>query len=565
MGAVGGDGADVEGEGGMSADRNGPTEHADHLGDFKMKQNLQLTWHIVKKDVRRMGPTAAVWLALVVAVALIVRLAAIPNEVALGGDVQSWINSMRLLQGCLAGASAVLAVLLVAQLVQEDGLIGEEAMWLTRPIGPGRLLAAKLLGAAVMLIAAPMAVMGPIWLASGFSVAELWGAAVSVAGGQIMMIVFAGSLAALTRDLGKFVFGLVGLTVLLVMRVTFAVERGVTADVLETRMVILQVLVPVVVVAAGAMQYLTRKTRWARVMLGGGLAVVVAVSLVWPWGNWVGRLGLFGSWPRGSVESVAQPVKIARIETPKEASAPRTIYWQTGPLAAADEFVLIINGGAQRVGADGTMIRASIEPGLEWGETAAKRMLGLVPNTGPLTTAMELRQPAPGEAGGVEASGVLTGEVRLARVKARMMGEWPWRVGARVWTGSSFTRVVSVADRTEGTRGTVRIEERDALPGGLLTVWSAGRGDGAVRRDYFAVVNRRLGIFQTMFVVEEGAMQSNGLLLAERSLVYVMPTGVAEDWMRDAVIVKVRFDVLERWTKILAEERVGTEAKEKNL
>ena len=47
------------------------------------------------------------------------------------------MNSMRLLQGCLAGASGVLAVLLVAQLVQEDGLIGEEAMWLTRPIGPG--------------------------------------------------------------------------------------------------------------------------------------------------------------------------------------------------------------------------------------------------------------------------------------------------------------------------------------------------------------------------------------------------------------------------------------------
>jgi hypothetical protein len=280
----------------MSAETNG---HAEHTKNLKMKQNLQLTWHMVKKDVRRMGPTAAVWLALVAAVALIVRLAAIPNEIALGGDVQSWMNSMRLLQGCLAGASGVLAVLLVAQLVQEDGLIGEEAMWLTRPIGPGRLLAAKLLGAAVMLIAAPLAVMGPIWLASGFSVGELWGATVSVAVGQGAMIVFAGSLAALTRDLGKFVFGLVGLTVLVVMRVAFAVERGVTADVLETRMVILQVMVPVVVVAAGAMQYFTRKTRWARVMLGGGLAVVVAASLVWPWGNLAGRVGLLGSWPRG--------------------------------------------------------------------------------------------------------------------------------------------------------------------------------------------------------------------------------------------------------------------------
>lgn len=512
-----------------------------------------------------MGPTAAVWLALVVAVALIVRLAALPNEVALGGDVQSWMNSMRLLQGCLAGASGVLAVLLVAQLVQEDGLIGEDAMWLTRPIRPGRLLVAKLMGAAVMLIAAPLAVMGPIWLASGFSVAELWGATVSVAVGQSAMIVFAGSLAALTRDLGKFVFGLVGLTLLVVVRVAFAGERGVAADVLETRMVILQVMVPVVVVAAGAMQYFTRKTRWARVLLGGGLAVVLGASLVWPWGNLAGRVGILVSWPRGSAAAMAQSVKIARFETPADASGPRIVHWQAGPLAAADEFVLIMNGGAQRVGADGTMIRAAIEPGLDWGETAAKRILGLVPNAGPLTMATELRQLTPGERGGVEAGGALTGELRLARMKARVMGDLPCRVGASRWTGSSFTRVVSVPERTEGGRGVVLIEERDALPGSLLTVWSVGRGDGAVRRDYFALVNRRLGIFQTMRVVENGAMQANGLLLAERSLEYDVPTGVAEDWRRDAVIVKVRFDVQERWTKTFTGERLETVTTEKTL
>jgi indole-3-glycerol phosphate synthase len=62
------------------------------------------------------------------------------------------VDAYQVWEARAAGASAVLAVLLVAQLVQEDGLIGEEAMWLTRPIGPGRLLAAKLLGAAVMLV-----------------------------------------------------------------------------------------------------------------------------------------------------------------------------------------------------------------------------------------------------------------------------------------------------------------------------------------------------------------------------------------------------------------------------
>lgn len=526
---------------------------------------MNLTWHIVRKDLRRMGPTAAVWLALVVGVALIVRLTEIPNEVALGGDVHSWMNSMRLLQGCLAGASGVLAVLLVAQLVQEDGPIGTEAMWLTRPIGSGRLLAAKLLGAAVMLIAAPLAVMWPIWLASGFSPAELAAATVSVAIGQGAMMVFAGSVAAMARDLAQFVFGLVGLTLLVVMRAAFPMDRGVALDVLESRMVILQTLVPVVVVAAGGFQYFTRKTQWTRAILGGGLALVVAGSLVWPWGNLAGWVGIWGDWPRGRADSVAQPVKIERIVVQSAANATRAIYWQTGPLAAADEFVLPVNGGVERVGAGGKTVRGAIEPGLWWGEAAGKRMLGLVANTGSLTTAMELRPLSPAEWGDFAEGGALTGEIRLMRAKARVMGEWPWRVGASARVGSSCTRVVSIREQNEGAHGTVRIEEREALPGALLTVWSQGRGDGAVRRDYFALVNRRLGIFQTLRVVENGAMQSNGLLLAERSLEYDVPTGAGDDWARDAVIVKVRFDVLERWTKTLTGEPIGTVATEKKL
>ena len=526
---------------------------------------MNLTWHIVKKDLRRMGPTAAVWLALVVAVALIVRLTEIPNEVALSGDVHTWMNTMRLLQGCLAGASGVLALLLVAQLVQEDGLISTEEMWLTRPIGPGRMLAAKLLGAALMLIAAPLAVMGPIWLASGFSVAELAAATVSMAVAQSAMMVFAVSMAAMARDLAQFVFGLVGLTLLVVMRVALPMERGVSVEVMESRMVLLQGLVPVVVVVAGGLQYFFRRTQWARVVLGGGLAVVVAASLVWPWGNLAGRVGIWGGWPRGSADSVAHPVKIERIVVQADANAPKTIFWQTGPLAAADEFVLPVNGGVELGGAQVVAVRASVEPGRWWGEMAAKRMLGLAPNTGPVTTAMELRIHAQPEWNGSEAGVAMTGEIRLMRAKARVMGEWPWRVGASARVGSSFTRIVSIRERNEGAHGTIQIEERDALPGGLLTVWSQGRGDGAVRRDYFALVNRRLGIFQTLRVVENGAMQSNGLLLAERSLEYDVPTGAGDDWARDAVIVKVRFDVLERWTKTLTGEAIGTVTTEKIL
>jgi|GEM_PF-5007643 len=93
----------------------------------------------------------------------------------------------------------------------------------------------------------------------------------------------------------------------------------------------------------------------------------------------------------------------------------------------------------------------------------------------------------------------------------------------------------------------------------------AESGDGAERRDCFVLVNRRLGIFQTMRVVENGSMKSNGLMLAERTLEYDVPVGVAADWARDAVIVKVRFVVVERWGKSLTGEVVVVVEEDKNL
>lgn len=528
-----------------------------------MKSNFNLTWHMAAKDLRQMAPVTAVWLTFVVAAALVVRLAAIPNDVALAGDVRSWMNGMRLLQGFLSGSGALLAVLLMAQLVQEDSLIGTEAMWLTRPISSGRLLAAKLLGAAVMLIVAPVVGLVPIWLASGFSVSELASTAWSVVAGQSAMILLAGGLAALTRDLGKFIFGLVGLTLVGVVRMAFPIERDLAAEVIESRGVLLQIFTPAVVVAAGGIQYFTRRMRWAWTMLVGGLLMVVAVSVVWPWGTFAGWPGVTSGWPSGRGAALAQPVRVEEIVVAVGGGAAKTICFQSDGGAAKDEFVMPWNGAVELDGQGGATIRGGIEAGARWGAEAARRVLGFAPNGGPLSTAMELRQSTPADLGGFGTGGKVTGALRVARVRARVLGEWPWQAGASAWAGSSFTRVVGVREEPRAEHGEVRIEERDALPGGLQTIWTQGRGDGAMRRDCFVLVNRRLGIFQAMRLSEAGAMQTNGLLLAERTLGYDVPVGVGDDWARDAVIAKVRFEVLERWTKRLAGEPVAAVEEEK--
>jgi hypothetical protein len=126
--------------------------------------------------------------------------------------------------------------------------------------------------------------------------------------------------------------------------------------------------------------------------------------------------------------------------------------------------------------------------------------------------------------------------------------------------------VVHLEQRRGETTGEVKIEERDPVgPSGLIPIWSQSRSDGAMRRDGFFLLNRRLGIFQTMRMVENGVMQSNGLFIAERTLVYDQLTGVSADWARDAVMVKVRFEVIERSTKALNVESASDVNRKNNL
>ena len=68
-----------------------------------------------------------------------------------------------------------------------------------------------------------------------------------------------------------------------------------------------------------------------------------------------------------------------------------------------------------------------------------------------------------------------------------------------------------------------------------------------------------------MRVVENGSMKSQGLMLAERTLEYDVPAGSSAGWARDAVIVKVRFEVVERLTTSLTGEVVVVVEEDKNL
>jgi hypothetical protein len=122
-----------------------------------------------------------------------------------------------------------------------------------------------------------------------------------------------------------------------------------------------------------------------------------------------------------------------------------------------------------------------------------------------------------------------------------VLGELPLRAGATLDVGSSHTRIKSVK-WLDGNLA-VLIEERDA---GLKV------GAGPYSQDYnparqqsrpadgFVVLNRTRNFDQVPRVQEIGVIQADSIAVGRRSLV-ITPPEQGDDWLEDAVIVKVRF------------------------
>ena len=103
---------------------------------------MSLTWHLVKKDLRRMALPVAAWVAFTVAAAAWFAGQKLPAEVARARDFSLWVNGIGGLALVAAGMEIVTGVLLAAFLVLEDGVVGTTAQWQTRPVSGGRMLGA---------------------------------------------------------------------------------------------------------------------------------------------------------------------------------------------------------------------------------------------------------------------------------------------------------------------------------------------------------------------------------------------------------------------------------------
>ena len=245
---------------------------------------MSLVWHLAKKDLRRMSVPVVVWLVSLGLPALWLSLLHVPNETVSADGTEPWCNIVSALLATLTFMQLTASVLLAGFLVLEDPVVGTTTLWLTRPIAGWRLMVAKLLSATLLLAIAPVAILLPAWLATGFTLRDCASTAAEAMLMQGGLILGGLALATLAESLVHYV------TVSLCFIVTFGIGLsrlpahwlGVEAAYNGTPEFFMSVVVLPPLAIVLAMQYLTRTARQSWTILSLALVAAVAARIYWP-------------------------------------------------------------------------------------------------------------------------------------------------------------------------------------------------------------------------------------------------------------------------------------------
>jgi hypothetical protein len=551
---------------------------------------MRLILHQMKKDLRAERWLVAAWA---------VALAAACAMEALKLDVPLWAPDERLSGPGASGSGAsvlsvarlalvisrvVLGWVLAIRIVHADPLDATSAFWLTRPLSPRMLLAAKggLIG--VLLLAVPGAATLVVFVMNGVAIGTIPGAL-----GQWLLLEAVLLLpivldASLTRDVARMVLTLLaGLGAWWVLQIScwtasmVPVEAGAAAAWLSRiAQAWLVVFAGVVVLSATliARQYLTRRTSSIAVA-----ALVAAVGMVGIAALGPGRLMVEyrnGAWDaedtplserrwRGDgALSVTLPAESLRLLT-----APARIDRLVGDLRidGLEEGVIVSTEGGRgtlRFAADGTIVeqRRSYASGFGVGPSGMadaasyrnfERVLGarLIDPREARWSGLRLVEFKPGDAAarrGSRASYDATLVFDAYRVQVAAVV--PFRAGASWQAGGVSTTIMAI--RKERGTGWV-IEFRESIPRGLLT------GD-AVRIERFVRNPQRGEAMELPSAARDGrfsALSSTSVLAARRTGVIQDNIGLdanssGEAWLADAEVVIISFERLARFTKRVA-------------
>jgi hypothetical protein len=248
---------------------------------------MTMILHLFKKDLRHCRILLGVWLLLVALQCVLLGSSARPGDLVLQGLYFTISLVVPLFQ-------ALILIVIIPLLVQEEPLVGTTGFWFTRPIAPSALLQAKGLFAA-MLVILPLLAEVAVLAVNQVTPHDIGLAVPEILLAELSLIVTIAVLAILTPNFGRFAIAGAVLVVasLLVnlaitwLRLLFHPEAVVMAaqnwSLVKSRGVADSLLT---VVGGGAVvvhQYLTRNTARS---LAGALAVVlgtIGIAGFWPW------------------------------------------------------------------------------------------------------------------------------------------------------------------------------------------------------------------------------------------------------------------------------------------
>ena len=498
---------------------------------------MSLVWHMVRKDLRRLGWPLGAWLALILAQTLLV--VSDPGTMRVNVTAYEGFSYFTTTWGVIIGA---VGFILAAWLVMEDSLVGTQAFWRTRPIHGARLLAAKSLGAVVMFGVFPVAVLTPVWLACGFSIGEwAWSASDLVVQNAIISLA-AFALACVTATSGQFLVRWVGAAVLLstyfsYVQGAFSQANGETGmGVMESRFWLLVALLFLSPLAMLLHQFLTRRTGRSAAILGVGLLLMLPVKWMWNWD--ISPLVLkFASRNQAQAATVDPEVKFEVKNTwageitgvPAGAylrlDSARGTFWLKDRTESEVRFK-IVAGRLEGPPSQAVWVAAGLS----------------APSAEPRTWAIESSwRPNWDRA---------QAELHASLMRGRLLGELPLRLGAELQTGSSLTQIAAI-ERVDG-KVIVLLRERDAWPSPKVGMYS-NRYNSSLRNtrpaaDGFVLLNRARAFAQLPEVTDIGTAQANSVMVGRRELILTPPTRLVDGkeqevpgWEEGAVIVKVRF------------------------
>lgn len=329
---------------------------------------MNLTWHIVKKDIRRLQLPLLMWTALLGAQAFLsMRLfsarAARPE----------WIDWQAGYITVLVAIGWLFTFILTAAFVLEDSLVGTRMFWATRPISGRRLLGAKALGMLLALVAWPVVVALPSWIYFGLAAGDLPGAVKQVVLVQAAIVIGGSTLAAVAGQGSRFLFWMLALLVgfpLAVGVVTLHAQAGISPDAKATRFFLTAVVLLVSMLAVTWLQFTSRRIGRSLAVFAGGLSVAVILCLVWRW-SWVSL------WPRSHEQAPGTEAIVLSVTSGANEAALVT----SGPLQASlnGESRLTLALQARQVPAELSLVgggRAEAE--FRWADGTTLALVGTV-------------------------------------------------------------------------------------------------------------------------------------------------------------------------------------------